>query len=922
MVRPGSHTAEDDEAALPSGEVTFLFTDVEGSTALWEEHGEQMAQALEAHDRCLRTAAADHGGYVFTTAGDSFSVAFADPVSAISAAVDAQLALREPVAGLVIRVRMGLHSGAAIVRDGDYFGPVLNRTARLMAVGHGGQILVSGALHDSIAGRLREGLELNDLGEHQLKDLSRPEHVYQLLHPELDARFPPLRSIRTTATNLPVQLTSFVGREVEMAEAAELVRTNRLVTLTGTGGSGKTRMAIQLGAELIDAFPGGVRLVELAPLRDPDLVVDEVATVLGVTLQPEHDPVATIAEKVGDRKLLLILDNSEHLVSRVAELSEHLLRSCPGLKILATSIELLRVTGEVAYRMPSLALPRDDDDLETLRHRDAVRLFTERAAQVRPDFAVADDNRDPVVAIARRLDGIPLALELAAARLRTLSVQQIADRLDERFRLLGGGRTTVERHKTLEAAIAWSHDLLTEPEKVLFRRLSVFAGNFALEAIEHVCAGSPLDPFQVIDLITELADKSMVATEDGPNREIRYRLLDTLRRYGGLRLQEAGEDSTLRHSHVEYYAKLAAEIEQRHITDGSGVAAAILDQDQDNMRSALSFALGHGRTELAATIVSRLWFLWYHSGRSREGLEWTNALFNADPELDDELLASSLHAHGTLMGIWHEPKAGIEVLEREVALRERMQDPILLSSALNNLGNLFRDTGETDKAIHVLNRAIEAKRQSGRSVSTELGGLAEVYLNLEDYDTAMDLYADALEEAAKSGDSYGLALATFDLGQAAVRRGDAARARPLLEEARESFLAQGVRPGVAEADFFLALVSRAAGDRKATANRLLASLDAADAHWTAALRLWVMQVAATVIADRELAAEVLGSVHAERRRSTETQPAYFLRDFAEAEQQLTLALGDARFRNRFAAGERRVLSEAVAQLRYALREEI
>ncbi len=909
--------------APPSGSVTFLFTDVEGSTALWERHGEVMAAALEAHDLCLRTAATNHGGYVFTTAGDSFSVAFSTPLDAIAAAVEAQLALAEPLAGLTIRVRMGLHTGSAIVRDGDYFGPVLNRSARLMAVGHGGQILVSGALHEALAGSLPEDVELTDLGEHQLKDLSRPEHIYQVQHPDLEARFPPLRSIRATSTNLPVQLTSFVGRDVELREASRLLASTRLLTITGTGGSGKTRLAMQLGADLLDEFPGGVRLVELAPLAEPELVPDEVAKVLGVTLQPEQDAVTTIAEKLRDRKLLLIVDNSEYLVDAVADVAEALLHACPGLKILATSIELLRVPGEVAYRLPPMVLPAAEDDVETVRNSDAVRLLTERALAVRPAFAVTEENRDAVVAVVRRLDGIPLALELAAARLRSLSLQQIAARLDQQFRLLAGGRRTkVARHKTLEAAIDWSHQLLTPDEQVLFRRLSVFTGNFTLAAAEAVCCTEPLDPADVFDLIAELVDKSMVAAEEGPGGENRYRMLDTLRRYGSIKLHAAEEFEPTRIAHLDYYRQLAGELDELHLSEHSGRAVALLAEDQDNVRTALGFALGEGRLEDAAEIFQRLWFLWYHSGRSREAVEWGSDLFARGPELADDLLAAALHGQGTLLGIWGDTAAGIDMLQQEVDLRRDLDDPAALGSALNNLGNLLRDAGRVDEAQTVFREAIEVRSAAGLSSYMQLISLAEIALNADDHEKAIAQYAEALAEAGGAGDAYAVALATFNLGQTAVRRGDGVDGVPQLESARQSFLEQGVQPGVAEADFYLALAARADGRRGEAVHRLLASIDASDAHWTASLTFWILQVAATVIGDHEVGAELLGAAHSLQVRSAEPQPAFFVRDFAAAVDQLTGVLGEDRFADRFAAGQSLAATDAVALARYTLREEM
>ena len=915
-----SSDVSNDNGDVPSGDVTFLFTDVEGSTLLWEKHGEVMATALAAHDQCIRDAVAGYDGYVFTTAGDSFSVAFASPAQALQAAVASQLALNDPLEGIPIRVRMGLHIGPAVARDGDYFGTALNRTARLMAVGHGGQILVSGAFHDLVGTELPDGLELEDLGVHQLKDLSRPEHIYQLQHPGLRGRFPPLRSIRTTSTNLPVQLTSFVGRDRELKEAARLLQGTRLLTITGTGGAGKTRMAIQLGAELLDDFPAGVRMVELAPLVDPDRIPDELAKVLGVELEPDRQAIDTIAGSIGDRKLLLILDNSENLIDAVAALAENLLSRCPGLKILATSIELLRIEGEMTYRLPSLELPTESKDLDAVRNTDAVRLFTERAGQAKPDFAVTADNVGSVIAITKHLDGMPLALELAAARLRTLSVRQLADRLDERFRLLTSGRRTkVARHQTLQAAIDWSHDLLTEEEQTLFRRISTFTGDFTIEAVAAACSGDDLDTSSAVDLIAELVDKSMVAVEEGPIGENRFHLLETIRRYGSIKLEEAGETERLQHAHLDYYTDLSEDLDLRSLDDPTGVTRTALAADQDNIRTALSFGLASDRLEAVARIISALWFLWYHSGRSREAVDWSGELYARDPELPEPLLAKALHAHGTLLGIWDEPEAGIPILEREVGLRRATEDPAALSSALNNLGNLLRDADRPEEAEQRFREAIGVKRAAGLSVCMELINLGEVYLNADDYETARGLYTEAFDDATRTGDQYGVALATFDLGQCAVRHGDVDQSLPLLEQSRSAFAEQGIRPGVAEADFFLALAHRSLGRQAEAKRHLVASMEAADAHWTSTLGIWNLQVAAT-LAEPELGAELLGSIDAHNQGGTEHQPAYFTRDLEKAHAMIQEKLGHERFAAALAGGRQRQLADALATACAALRK--
>ncbi|HZO88686.1 MAG TPA: adenylate/guanylate cyclase domain-containing protein, partial [Chthonomonadaceae bacterium] len=464
---------------MDSGTLTFLFTDIEGSTRLWEQHPEAMRSALARHDVLLQEAIEQHSGHVFKTIGDAFCAAFDAAPSALAAALSAQRALASEdwQAPIRLRVRMALHTGAAEARGGDYFGPPLNRVARMLAAGHGGQVLLSQAACDLLGDALPEGVSLRDLGRHRLRDLQQSEHLYQLLHPNLPADFPPLRSLEAFAHNLPVQLTSFIGREKEMEEIKRLLSTAHLLTLTGSGGCGKTRLALQVAADRVEEYADGVWLVELAAIADLGLVPQTVAVALGVSEEPNRPLGETLANYLRPKSLLLVLDNCEHLLTACAQLADTLLRTCPKVRILASSREGLGLLGEALYHVPSLSLPDEKrlPTLEQLSQYEAVRLFVERAVLSRPDFAVTAQNAASVVQICSRLDGIPLAIELAAARARALAVEQLAQRLDDRFRLLtGGSRTALPRQQTLRALIDWSYDLLSEAERTLLRRLSVF----------------------------------------------------------------------------------------------------------------------------------------------------------------------------------------------------------------------------------------------------------------------------------------------------------------------------------------------------------------------------------------------------------------------------------------------------------------
>ncbi|MGZ9032270.1 MAG: ATP-binding protein, partial [Burkholderiaceae bacterium] len=510
--------------------VTYLFSDIEGSTRLWETDPEGAARALAWHDRLSRDAVERHQGAVVKMTGDGMHAAFGDPMAALLTVIDLQTELARSADGLPpLKVRCGLHLGHDQRRDNDFYGPAVNRAARISNAAHGGQVLLSGAVAERVRGTLPPGAGLRELGLVRLKDLSSPERVFQLTHPSLRPDFPALRSLESTPNNLPQQLNSFVGREREMGEVRELLRKHRLVTLLAMGGVGKSRLSIQLGAEILDDFPDGVWLVELAPLADAGDVPQAAATVLGVKEEPGGGVVESLARFVRDRRLLLILDNCEHVVIGAASLAKRLLQAAPGITVLASSRDALQIAGECVYHLPTLAVPPTNLKAEELALHASARLFLDRALAVQPTFRLTETLARPVAEICRRLDGIPLALELAAARTRSLPVDVIAARLDQRFRLLAtGDQTVLPRQRTLRALIDWSFDLLDERERSVFRRLSVFAGSLSLEAAEAVASGDGIAAVDVIDLLGSLVEKSLVAIEMDTGR---YRMLETVRHY-------------------------------------------------------------------------------------------------------------------------------------------------------------------------------------------------------------------------------------------------------------------------------------------------------------------------------------------------------------------------------------------------------
>jgi len=519
--------------ALPTGTVTFLFTDIEGSTQLLQRLGDRRyAEVLAEHQRLLRDAIAKGNGQEIDTQGDAFLVAFSRARDAVATAVAAQQALMKHTwpDGASFQVRMGLHTGEPISITDRYVGLDVHRAARIGTAGHGGQILLSDVVSGLAARDLPPGVSLRDLGTHRLKDLREPEHLFQVVHPDLPTDFPPLKALDAWPNNLPIQLTSFIGRERETAEIKRLSATTRLLTLTGAGGSGKTRLALHVATDLLEHYPDGAWLAELAALSDPTLVPNAVASGLNVPEQRGHPFTETLIDFIHSKSLLLVLDNCEHLLPACAALADRLLRSCPTLRMLATSREPLGIPGEVIWRVPSLSFPdpRRLPSLEHLNQYEAVRLFVERARSNAPGFAVTSANAAAVVQICQRLDGIPLAIEMAAARVKVLTVEQIATRLDDRFRLLSSGpRTALPRHQTLRAAMDWSYDLLPERERGVLRRVSVFAGGWTLEAAEAICARDDVEASDVLDLLAHLVDRSLVIAEPHGGA-VRYRLLETV----------------------------------------------------------------------------------------------------------------------------------------------------------------------------------------------------------------------------------------------------------------------------------------------------------------------------------------------------------------------------------------------------------
>ena len=609
--RPDSPVPATGMAAGPSGTVTFLFTDVEGSTRLWEAAPGATRRALERHNVILRGAIEAHDGSVFATGGDSFAAAFPRAKDAVAAALVAQIALNNEMwpDEAAIFVRMGLHTGAAEQRGDDYLGPVLNRAARLMSAGHGAQVLLSAATQGLVRDELPAGCGLIELGEYRLRDLGRPERVFQLVHPDLPREFGRLRTLDAYPGNLPLQVSSLVGRDDDIERVSEALKATPVVTLTGVGGVGKTRLALQVAAEVLPRFRDGAWLCELQMVRDPGGVVDAVAAVFRVTARPGLSLDESLVVYLRDQDALIVLDNCEHLLRPVAGLVAKIEAACPGVRVLATSREGLNLRGEQILVVPSLAVPEGNMSVDSLTECDAVRLFIDRARAVKADFQVDAANAHAVGEVCRRLDGVPLAIELAAARVAAMNPAELARRLDRRFRLLTGGeRVAIERHQTLRATIDWSYDLMSDPEKRLLARLSVFAGGCTLEAAEAVCGNDPIEVDEVLELLVGLVARSLVVADDA-EPETRYRLLETIRQYGEERLAEVSETEACRVSHARYYGQLVGEVSSHIYGPGQREWGARLAREHDNLLLAMAYALDRQDVDLAMGLFCPVPFL-------------------------------------------------------------------------------------------------------------------------------------------------------------------------------------------------------------------------------------------------------------------------------------------------------------------------
>ena len=925
--------------SLPIGTVTFLFTDIEGSTQLWEKYPEEMKSALAKHDSILKKAIEGNHGHVIKTTGDGIHAAFETAIDAVHSTIAAQGNLQSLVLDpslsvpppestsveLQLKIRMGLHTGEAEMRDNDYYGQTLNRAARIMAAGHGGQILLSGVTAREVSEHLPINASLKDLGEHRLKDLIRPERLFQLNAPDLPKDFPPLKSLNILPNNLPLQLTSFIGREREMKEASTLLASTRLLTFIGPGGTGKTRLSLQVAVEQFSHFRDGVWFIELAPLADPMLIPSTIASVFDLRETQNIPLLDTLLDYLRAKQLLIILDNCEHMVEAGAQFASQLLHACPHLKIIASSREALGIDGETVFRVPSLSLPKDLQrlgDFGSLMGYEATRLFIERAEKAEPRFHVTEHNAYSIAQICSRLDGIPLAIELAAARVKLFTPEQIAARLDDRFKLLtGGSRTALPRQQTLRALIDWSYLSLNETEQRAFRQLAVFSGGWTFEAAESV-----VGEMETMEGLTGLVNKSLVIVEERES-ESRYRYLETIRQYAMEKLLEASEAMDARNRHLAYFWEYVRDTEEKLHSAQRLAWLNLLEFEHDNLRSALGWALENDPKSALQTVCALSHF-WLSRSYLTEGCNWCQAATSrveALPAREDikQTRTDAYNALAMLSINRGDHHAGQMAAKQAVALARQSSDTLRLARALNYFGLSSAFSGEIPLAFDSLKESetLCRKFRYKEDLAWVLQSLAYVTMEVYGKD-ALDQLQTYLEESLALTQGSGHPEASMRtegiLSRLAYFRGNFGDARKHADRMLDLHRELGDKLGITGHQSGMAHAVRQIGNFEealALYRETIREWQEIGHRGAVAHQLECFAFIAKALEQPERAAKLLGAAEALREVSSSPMTPQERAEFEREVADLRAGMDEASFTSNWAQGRSMTMEQAVEMAR-------
>lgn len=908
----------------PGGEVTFLFSDIAGATRLWEEQPGAMQAALPNLEALVRPLVTALGGNLFKAVAGAYYASFVDPSIAVATALTLEWACSNAHwQELRPELRIAIHTGPADFREGDYFGATLNRTARILAAAHGGQILISASAVAALNERLPDGCTLLDLGERRLKDIPAPERIYQLVAPDLPASFPPLNTLDRRPTNLPAPPTAFVGRERELAEITTLLRRPdvRLITMTGPGGSGKTRLSIKVGSAMLDEFAAGVYFVPLSSSTTPAMVATAIGQSLGLKENANQAPLDALKEHLSDKHMLLMLDNFEQVMDAAALVTD-LLASASQLKVIVTSRIVLRVPGEHEYLVPPLDLPTSPlPTLEKLSQYAAVALFIQRARAVRPDFAVSNANAPAVAQICTLLDGLPLAIELAAARSRDLSLDEILARLDDRLNLLTSAfRDLPARQRTIRGAIDWSYDLLDADAQRLFRRLGIFVGGWTLDAASAVVNADDEPEIDVAAGLASLIDKSLMRQGAGADGEIRFSRLGVIREYALEKLAESSEEDAVRRRHAEYYLGLAEQAEPELTGAEQAYWLNRLDEEHDNLRAALNWSLTNDST-LGVSLAGALGRFWRVRGHINEGRRWLEAVLQDSEQVSPTVKAKAFFWAGAIEGDFSYSLA-LEMLEKALRLFREGGDVGGVARTLNLLGIVVQDNEDYERAAGFYEESLQLQRELGdkHGIAVALANLAWVELNRGNYQATIAMEEESQQLLRELGDQFNLAMGISNLGNVALLTDEYGQAIARYEESIAMHRELGNARGIALALFFLSLTKLfqgGIGEAREAGRESLTMLRELEADSDIPITIWGMAGIASAEGEARRAAVIFGAAEAQLKIFGASLPPAINPLYTRLLDVTRLQLDEASFDAAWAEGQAMTLEQVVT---YALQQ--